>query len=108
LFFVTMNLDTWNSIPEDLQKIVTETTEKFYDEVGIGLWDMQNEVGIKFAVDEQGMEVIELTDAEKAIWIEKVIPIQRDFETSLKDQGIDDDILSVVKRLSDKYNDIYK
>jgi len=108
LFFVTMNLDTWDSIPKDLQEIVLEATAQFYEEVGIGLWDMQNEAALDWAVNEQGMELIELTDEEKQVWIEKVMPIQKDFAASLNDKGIDADVLGVVNELADKYNDIYK
>ncbi|MBN2851719.1 MAG: TRAP transporter substrate-binding protein [Clostridia bacterium] len=107
LFFVTMNSDKWASIPADLQKIILETTDKFYNETGIGLWDMQNEEGMDYAVNEQGMEVIELSDAEKALWIEKVAPIQDTYTQSVKDLTSGTDVLKLVKELADKYNGIY-
>ncbi|MEX1377791.1 MAG: TRAP transporter substrate-binding protein [Eubacteriales bacterium] len=108
LFFVTMNLDTWNSLPKDLQKIVLDTTADFYEEVGIGLWDMQNETALDWAVNEQGIEIIELSGEEASIWIEKVMPIQDNFVASLKEQGIDTDVMSVVNKLADQYNEEYK
>ena len=108
LFFVTMNLDTWNSIPKNLQKDILEATADFYEEVGIGLWDMQNETALDWAVNEQGVEIIELSDEEAAIWIEKVMPIQDNFVAALKEQGIDTDVMSVVNELADKYNEEYK
>lgn len=107
LFFVTMNLEVWNSIPVDLQQIVLDTTADFYEEVGIGLWDMQNESAMKFAVDEQGMEVIVLSDEEAALWIDAVSSVQDDFVQSLKELGIETDALGVVKALADKYNAMY-
>lgn len=104
LFFVTMNLDSWNAIPEDLQEIITETTEKFHQEVGIGLWDMQNETALTWATEEQGIEVIELSDEEKALWIEKVMPVQDDFKAAMDELGIEEDILAVINELAEKYN----
>lgn len=107
LFFVTMNLNKWNSLPGDIQKAILEVNEKFQEEVGAGLWDKQNEAAFKWAVEEKGMEVIELSEEETAKWIEKVKPIQDEFEKKMKDMGIDKDILKVVKDLSKKYNDKY-
>ncbi len=107
LFFVTMNNDVWDSIPSDLQEIIESTTETFYNEVGIGLWDMQNEAGLAFAVDEQGMEVITLSDEETSLWIEKVTPVQVAYQEKLTDMGIETDVLALIKSLADKYNEEY-
>lgn len=107
LFFVTMNNDVWDSIPSDLQEIIESTTEDFYNEVGIGLWDMQNEAGLAFAVDEQGMEVITLSDEQAALWIEKVTPVQSTYQEKLTEMGIETDVLALIKSLADKYNSEY-
>ncbi|MFO7611016.1 MAG: TRAP transporter substrate-binding protein [Clostridia bacterium] len=107
LFFVTMNLEKWNSLPEEIQRIIVETTEAFHEEVGIGLWDSQNDAGLSFAVDDQGMEVIDLSEEEAARWIEKVSPIQDDYQSVLSSLGIEEDVLGLVKSLADKYNKIH-
>jgi TRAP-type C4-dicarboxylate transport system substrate-binding protein len=106
LFFVTMNLDKWNSMPKSLQDKVIAETEKFHEEVGIGLWDMQNEAGIDFALNEQGMEEITLSASEAAMWIEEVLPLQEDYTEATKDL-IDTDVMELVKSLAEKYNGIY-
>jgi len=106
LFFVTMNLDKWNSLPADLQEIIISETEKFHQETGIGLWDMQNEAGIDYALDEQGMEEIILSEEEAARWIEKVTPLQDEYTERVKDLT-DEDVMELVKSLADKYNGIY-
>ncbi len=109
LFFVTMNLDVWNSIPLHLQEVITEATENFFDEVAIGLWDMQNESAIDFAVAETNQEIIELSDEEKTKWIELVQPIQDQFIEEMAAKGLDGaGALQIAKELSDKYNEIYK
>ncbi|MGI6668949.1 MAG: TRAP transporter substrate-binding protein [Acetivibrionales bacterium] len=107
LFFVTMNLDRWNSLPKDLQDIILETTEKFFEETAIGLWDKQNEAALDYAVNENDMKVIELTDEETALWIEKVKPIQDAFTAKMKEMGVKEDVLAVVKELAEKYNNQY-
>lgn len=109
LFFVTMNLEVWNSIPSHLQEAITEATEKFIDEVAIGLWDMQNESALEFAVKENNMEVLKLTDEEQAKWIELVQPVQDDFIKEMAEKGLDGaGALQLVKELADKYNEIYQ
>jgi TRAP-type transport system periplasmic protein len=109
LFFVTMNLDTWNSLPPEIQTAINEATEKFYDDVVIGLWDRQNESAIKFAVDETGQEIIKLSDEETARWMNIVISIQDEFVSEMEGKGLPGkDAVNLVKRLSDHYNEIYK
>lgn len=109
LFFATINLDTWNSLPPDIQSVIEEVTEKYYEEVAIGLWDTINDSGFKFAVEETGMEVINLSDEETARWMEKIQPIHDDFLTDMEGKGLPgEEALEVAKRLADKYNKIYK
>jgi TRAP-type C4-dicarboxylate transport system substrate-binding protein len=108
LFFITMNKSVWESIPADLQKTISEVTEKFHEETGAALWDMQNEAGLKYAVDEQKMEVIPLSAEETALWIETVKPIQEDYKTKLAGLGITSDPLKTIYELADQYNELYK
>lgn len=109
LFFTTMNLDVWNSIPAHLQTAITEAVEKFFEDVAIGLWDMQNESAIEFAVKECNVELIKLTDEEQARWISLVEPVQEDFLKEMAALGLDGaGALQVAKKLSDKYNAVYK
>ena len=106
LFFVTFNTGKWNSMPEDLRRTVTETTDKFQTEVGIGMWDAQNAPALEYAKNETGMEVIEIDDTEKARWIAKVGSLQTDY-TANTEALTDRDVIAYVKTLADKYNAMY-
>ena len=109
LFFVTMNLDVWNEIPAHLQQIITEATETFFEEVAIGLWDMQNESALEFAVEKTNQEVIHLTEAETARWMELVMPIQEEFIDEMDVLGLDGRAaLEIVQKHADECNAIYK
>ncbi|MBN1776889.1 MAG: TRAP transporter substrate-binding protein [Clostridiales bacterium] len=106
LFCVTFNQEKWDSMPQDLQDKVTAATAKFHEEVGIGLWDASNEPAMEYAVNEMGMEVITLSDEEKAIWIEKVLPLQEEYTNSVA--GLTDiDVISYINELAAKYNLMY-
>lgn len=109
LFFVNMNLDVWNSIPGHLQEVITAATEEFFEEVAMGLWDMQNEAGIDFAVNETNQEIIHLSDAETNRWMELVKPIQDEFVAEMEGLGLDGrGTLDVVQKHADKWNAIYQ
>lgn len=106
VFFVTMNLDKWQSLPPDLQQIFITVNERFHEEVAAGLWDAQNSRALQWAVEETGQEVITLSEEEKQIWIEKVIPIQEDFIDRMNQLGFDGKIiLEIVKELAEQYGE---
>ncbi len=104
LFYVTMNQEKWESLPSDLQEVFLEVNESFHEEVAAGLWDLQNEEALEWAVEETGQEVIELSEEEKERWIEKVQPVQEDFKFKMDELGHDGgEILDTVKRLAEEY-----
>ncbi|UNC93790.1 TRAP transporter substrate-binding protein [Candidatus Contubernalis alkalaceticus] len=109
LFFMTMNQDTWDSIPPHLQEAIEEVNEKFFEEVAMSLWDVQNESGLKYAVEEEGLEVITLSDEETARWKQKAEPVLEDFLKEMEEKGLSgSEALEIVKRLADQYNEVYK
>lgn len=109
LFFVTMNLDTWDSLNPEDQKAIEQVNEKFFEEVAMSLWDKQNEAALKYAVEEKGMEVITLPQEEEEKWISLVKPIQDEFVTKMNDEGLaGQEIMDTVNSLSEKYNAEYK
>jgi TRAP-type C4-dicarboxylate transport system substrate-binding protein len=105
LFFFTMNTDKWNKISEKDRTAILEVNNKIFDEVACGLWDRQNEDAYSYAVDEKGMEVIDLSDAEKELWINLVKPVQDDFVVKMNGLGFPgQEILDTVQKLSETYN----
>ncbi|KJS13861.1 MAG: ABC transporter substrate-binding protein [Peptococcaceae bacterium BRH_c8a] len=105
VFFITMNMDQWNSLSPEVQQAIEEVNEKYFAEVAMGLWDMQNEEALQWAVDETGIEVINLPEEEATRWIELVQPIQDEFVTKMNEKGINgQETLDLVKTLADQYN----
>jgi TRAP-type transport system periplasmic protein len=104
LFFVTMNSEKWDALPEDLQAIFTRVSEQFHEQVAAGLWDAQNERALEWAIEETGQQVITLSEEEMEIWINIVLPIQADFVEKMNEQGFSgEEILETVRRLSEEY-----
>lgn len=109
LFFITMNLDQWNSLSPENQKAIEEVNKKFFEEVAIGLWDKQNEAALKYAVQEKGMQEIKLSQEEKSKWIAAVKPIQDEFVATMQQKGLPgQEALDTVKSLAEKYNKEYQ
>lgn len=105
VFFVTMNKDKWNALDPQMQKVITDTSKKYFEEVAASLWDKQNEEALKWAVDEKKMEVITLSAEETQKWIGLVTPVQQETLDAINKTGLNgQEILSKVKALADKYN----
>lgn len=109
LFFVTMNLDKWNSLSPEIQQAIEEVNERIFTEVAMGLWDKQNETALQWAINETGQQVIHLPDEEVERWVTLVEPIQGEFVSKIDQLGLPGgQILQTVKDLADQYNQIYK
>jgi len=109
LFFITMNLEQWNSLSPDNQKAIEDVNKKYFNEVAMGLWDEQNKSALKYALQEKGMQELKLTQEEANKWIAAVKPIQDEFVANMTQKGLPgQQALDTVKALADKYNQEYK
>ncbi len=109
LFFITMNLDKWNSLDPSLQETIEAVNEEYFEKVAMALWDKQNEDAMQYAIGEQGLKIITLSPEESSRWISLVQPIQDDFVARMNDNGHPGlEILETVKRLADQYNAEYQ
>lgn len=108
VFFITMNLDKWNSLDPKDQEAIEKVNEQFFNEVAINLWDKQNESALAYALKE-GVEVITLSEEEQDRWINMVTPIQDNFVAQMNQKGLPgQEILDKVKALAEQYNKEYQ
>lgn len=108
VFFMTMNLDVWNTIPSEIQATILEVNEIVFEEIAAGLWDKACSDSLEYAIKEYGHEVIELSDEEFARWMGKLTPLKEEYVKSLEEKGLPgQEIMETIERLSDKYNEIY-
>jgi TRAP-type C4-dicarboxylate transport system substrate-binding protein len=85
-FYVIMNLDKWNSLPQDVQKAFEKVSKNWVDKHGEA-WDTSDEEGRQFTLD-QGNEIIPLSKEESARWAEAVRPVIDAYAKSLEDKGL--------------------
>ncbi|MBR0597467.1 C4-dicarboxylate TRAP transporter substrate-binding protein [Sinanaerobacter chloroacetimidivorans] len=83
---ITVNLDTWNSLPKEVQDIFLEVAAE-YEELSAETaksWDEE-----AFAVMEKnnGLQVTELSDEEKAIWLDSIENLPEKWIAAANEQG---------------------
>jgi len=102
-FFVAMNLDKWNSLPKDLQKIITDVSRE-YEAITAKAWGDSDESGRKFALN-LGHEFIKLPDAESAKFKEAVKPVFEEYVKIANEKGVDGQaVFDAVKEMVQTYS----
>ena len=85
-FFVSMNLDRWNSLPPDIQKVFDEVSSEYIDIAG-DAWDKGSAAGLQYAKD-SGLEVITLSPEEKARWHAAYEPLRKEYIQEMESKGL--------------------
>jgi TRAP-type C4-dicarboxylate transport system substrate-binding protein len=76
-FFIVMNLDKWNALPDDVKKVFEEVSEKYVDVHG-EVWDSTDIEGRKYT-QKLGNQIITLSEEENAKWRQAAQPVIDDF-----------------------------
>lgn len=84
--FVVMNKKKWESLPADLQEIITQVSEEWVSKHGEA-WDQADEEGRGF-VRQLGREVIDLPKEEAGRWKQAVQPILDEYVQAAEAQGL--------------------
>ena len=106
-FFVVMNLKKWNSLPEDLQKIITDVSKE-YEEITAKAWGDSDKSGYKFAQN-MGHEFIKISDEESAKFKEAVKPVFDEYVKNASAKGVDGQaVFDAVKQMVETYSKEYQ
>jgi TRAP-type C4-dicarboxylate transport system substrate-binding protein len=84
-FYHFMNLDTWNSLPGDIQKIITDTYYENRDRTGRD-WELSTIAGLEYFL-EMGGTLYVVPEDEIARWRALVDPLIATYEKSVVDDG---------------------
>jgi len=82
-FFVVMNLDKWNALSPEIQKVFEEVSDK-YVKVHGEVWDSTDQEGRKYT-ESLGNKIIPLSDEESARWRKAAEPVIADFIANTPD-----------------------
>jgi TRAP-type C4-dicarboxylate transport system substrate-binding protein len=86
-FYVVMNKQKWDSIPADLQKIITQINQEWIPKHGEA-WDESDKLGLEY-FKSLGHEVIELSDAESKRWEKTITPVLDEYIEKMNKNGFD-------------------
>lgn len=86
-FAVVMNMDTWNSLPADVKQVMDDLA------VEMSVWtgeymDTHCAESLQWAIDEQGLEVITISEEEKAMWDELPEPLVDAYLADMAAKGL--------------------
>ncbi|WP_010627605.1 TRAP transporter substrate-binding protein DctP [Halomonas sp. KM-1] len=82
-----MNRQRWESLPEDIQQIIDELGAEMAFFAGDYL-DSHVEASLEWAREEEGVEVLSLSDEEAARWTERLQPINEERLTRVAELGL--------------------
>ncbi|OEF98241.1 TRAP transporter substrate-binding protein [Desulfuribacillus alkaliarsenatis] len=106
-FVKVMNLDTWNSLPSDVQEIFNEVNAKYVYEYGV-LRSNYTKQGQQFAIEEFGHEVITLSSAEEARWLDAISGVQDNWVADMSRNGLPaQEIIEKVRDIDQKQSTEY-
>ena len=88
--FVVMNKAKWDSLPENLQTIMTQVSDEWIYKQGEA-WDESDRQGETFVKD-LGKTFISFTDVENKALISAMGPIYAEYETAAKAKGLPGDL----------------
>lgn len=72
-FYVTMNLETWNLLPPDIQKVFLDVSKEWLDKHGEA-WNEADAQGYAF-IRELKREVVPLSQEEQREWVRRITPL---------------------------------
>ncbi len=85
-FFVVMNKDKWNELPDDVKKTIEEINKEWIEKHGEA-WDSSDEEGYAF-LKEQNKKVIPLDPEESERWAEAVKPVLDQYVKDMKAKNL--------------------
>jgi len=101
-FAVVMNMDSWNKLPQDVQKVMDDLRVEQSEWTGTYM-DNHVNAAMEWAKAEQNVEVIRLSAAEKAKWDAKLVPLTEKWIADAKSKGFPADaIVEDIKALINK------
>lgn len=100
---VVMNLDTWNSLPSDIQKIIDEVDSE-YTGIAAKVFDANETVGRKICED-AGHEIYNLPPEEWQRWLERISPLWDEWIADMEAKGLPGKaIANEARQLAEKYS----
>ena len=86
-FVAVMNKDKWNTLPDDVKKVIEELSNEMSEFTGKYL-DKHVKESIQWSEDEEGLNVVSITEQEKKKWDELVGDMQEEAVEEAEKKGL--------------------
>lgn len=107
-FVLAMNKDKYESLPEDLQKVIDDNSGLEFSVFAGGTMADADDPSREFALD-NGNNVITLDEEQTAVWRERAQPIYDKWVADMAEKGIDGQaLLDEATALIEKYTPQYQ
>ncbi|MCK4789662.1 MAG: TRAP transporter substrate-binding protein [Desulfobacteraceae bacterium] len=101
-FYVAMNVNKWNALPKDVQKVIVDVNNEWIAKHGKA-WDDSDKAGREFTLS-LGNKIIPLSKAEGARWSKAVQPVIDGYIKAKSAKGLPaQDYVDTVRALIKKY-----
>jgi len=87
--FIVMNKNRWNSLPPDIQMIITEINQEWIERQA-KVWDEIELAGIEF-IKKRGNKIIYLSKEEDERWAVAVRPLLDEYLKNMKEKNLPGD-----------------
>ena len=85
-FFVAMNLEEWQALPPDIQKVFEDVSAEWLDKHGQA-WNDADAAGLAF-VRELHREIVPLSPAEQKRWVGRISPMLSEYAARVTRKGL--------------------
>ncbi len=100
-FFVCMNQQKWDALPDDVKEVFTQVSKEYIDIAG-DVWDKASAAGLQYAKD-QGLEIIEPPAEELAKWHAAYTPLAEQFVKDMAAKSLPgQEFLAAIKEFKEK------
>jgi TRAP-type transport system periplasmic protein len=102
-FFLAMNIAKYEGLPEDVRKVIDETTGMAFATEAGKVWD-QAGADVRKMVADRGNTILTLSEADKAAWMKAAEPVAAAWVAEMQGKGIDgNELIGSAKSLLAKY-----
>jgi len=84
-FYVFMNKKSWDGLPADVQKVITDYNKDFLEKWP-GEWNRIDHEGLDF-FKKNGGQIVTISEAESARWVKAVEPIIQSYKKGVMSRG---------------------
>lgn len=104
-FTVVMNQEKWDSLPEDVQDVIDEISREMSVQGGQH-FDEHVEESLEWSIENEGLEVLELTEEEREKWLEISTEARQDKIDAALEKGFPaEEYVDRMNELIEKYSE---